>query len=680
MEEPSNSPTDSHHASDSSPSLSSASEGDSADTSDTSNMVLKYISEMLMEEDREGKPWMLQDSFALQAAEKSFYDVLGQKYPPSPNPSSHPGAYQSADKLDDHIHQRICSGKGTVGASSNGVYHQGGYESSNFQTSFIEPQVGTPLVPNSFSDIQATGYFRRGTGEASSLVFPNTQSEIVDVERNQMSKSAGHGKIKENVVGMAEEEGYNSSNGSTAKKSHQREHGGDNLEWRSNKYSAVYRDDCHELEEMFDKVLLYHGDNDEANALRGYSHVGGNGKLQHKKQRKGSGKTTGYKKQNSKEEDVVDLWTLLTQCAQAAASYDQRTATKLLNQIREHSSVNGDATQRVAHYFANGLEARLAGIGTPSFSPHVSIMTSSADILRAYQLYVTACPFKRMSNFFANRTILKLSKKARTIHIIDFGILHGFQWPCLIQHLSQRAGGPPKLRITGIEVPQPGFRPLDRVEETGRRLENYCKRFNVPAEFKVVAQKWETIRVEDLNINRDEFTVVNCLGRLKHTADETVMINNPRDTVLKLMRSINPDVFIGGFINGTFNSPFFVTRFREALFHFYSLFDMLEASVPRDNAPRMLFESAIYGREIMNVIGCEGTERVVRPETYKQWQARITKAGFKQMQPNQEIVEKIKSMVTLGYHKDFVVDEQGQWLLQGWKGRTIVALSCWKPA
>lgn len=679
MEEPSNSPTNSHHASESSPSLSSASEGDSMDMSDTSNGMLKYISEMLMEEDLEGKPCMLQDSFALQAAEKSFYDVLGQKYPPSPNQSSSPAAYHSVDKLDDHIPQRICSGEGTVDANSNGVYYKGGYKSSNFQTSFVEPRVGTLLVPNSFSDIQSIGYFRGGTRGASSLEFPNTQYEIVDVERNQMSKPAGYGKIIENVVGVAEE-GYNSSNGSRAKKNHQREHGGDNLEWRSNKYSAVYRDDCHELEEMFDKVLLYHGDNDETNVLRGYSYGGGNGKLQHKKQGKGSGKTTGSKKQNSKEEDVVDLWTLLTQCAQAAASYDQRTATKLLNQIREHSSANGDATQRVAHYFANGLEARLAGIGIPSFSPHVSITTSASDILKAYQLYVTACPFKRMSNFFANRTILKLSRKATTIHIIDFGILYGFQWPCLIQHLSQRPGGPPKLRITGIELTQPGFRPLDRVTETRRRLENYCKRFDLPAEFKIIAQKWETIRVEDLNINRDEFTVVNCLSSLKYIADETVMINNPRDTVLKLMRSINPDIFIGGFSNGTFNSPFFVTRFREALFHFYSLFDMLEASVPRENAPRMFFERAIHGREIMNVIGCEGTERVVRPETYKQWQARITKAGFKQMQPNQEIVEKIKNMVRLGYHKDFVVDERGQWLLQGWKGRTILALSIWKPA
>jgi hypothetical protein len=46
-----------------------------------------------------------------------------------------------------------------------------------------------------------------------------------------------------------------------------------------------------------------------------------------------------------------------------------------------------------------------------------------------------------------------------------------------------------KLRVTGIELPQLGFRLAERAEETGRRLENYCKRFNVPFEFSVIAKK-----------------------------------------------------------------------------------------------------------------------------------------------------------------------------------------------
>ncbi|MCE0481455.1 hypothetical protein HAX54_039227 [Datura stramonium] len=51
---------------------------------DFSDVVLNYISKMLMEENIEEKACMFQESAALQAAERSFYEVIG-KVPPSPN-------------------------------------------------------------------------------------------------------------------------------------------------------------------------------------------------------------------------------------------------------------------------------------------------------------------------------------------------------------------------------------------------------------------------------------------------------------------------------------------------------------------------------------------------------------------------------------------------------------------
>ena len=55
--------------------------------------------------------------------------------------------------------------------------------------------------------------------------------------------------------------------------------------------------------------------------------------------------------------------------------------------------------------------------------------------------------------------IMKAAAKAETVHVIDFGILYGFQWPNLVKFLSDREGGPPKLRITGIEFPNMAFAP-----------------------------------------------------------------------------------------------------------------------------------------------------------------------------------------------------------------------------
>lgn len=219
------------------------------------------------------------------------------------------------------------------------------------------------------------------------------------------------------------------------------------------------------------------------------------------------------------------------------------------------------------------------------------------------------------------------------------------------------------------------------MEETGRRLANYCERFNVPFEYNAIAQKWETIQLKDLRIFReDEMVVVDCLYLFRYLLDETVMSSSPRDTVLNLIKRINPDVFIHGIINGSYNSPFFISRFREALYYFSAVFDMFEANAPREDQDRMVFEQEIYGKEVLNAIACEGVKRFERPETCKQWQVRNQRAGLRQVPLNGEIVKKVKAQVKLCYHKDFSVDEDGHWLLQGWKGRILSALSCWKTA
>ncbi|KAM1255195.1 hypothetical protein ACFX10_029281 [Malus domestica] len=453
------------------------------------------------------------------------------------------------------------------------------------------------------------------------------------------------------------------------------------IQKKGEKKQSAASNDGPEPQELFDEVLLCRDAGHEFKSCfhDQYVKTDASGKLQCNKQPKVS--KAARSKTKHKNREVVDLCTMLTQCAQAVANHDQRTASELIKKIGQHSSPNGDATERLAYYFADALEARLAGSSTPSYSPLLSTQTPATEILKAHQVYVTSCPFKKMLYFFANRTIIKPPENATRLHIIDFGISYGFQWPCLIQRLSKRPGGPPNLRITAIELPQPGFRRTERVEETMHRLEKYAERFDVPFEYTVIAQKWETIRFEDLKVDKYEMIVVNCMRRLRHIPDETVVVSSPKDTVLNLIEKINPDLFIHGVVNGTYNSPFFVTRFREAFFHYSALFDTFEATIPREDEHRLMFEKAIYGRDIMNVIACEGLERVERPETYKYWQVRYHRAGFKQVPLDQELLKKVKAMLKLmRYHNDFRIDEDGHWMLQGWKGRIVIALSALKPA
>ncbi|XWS28815.1 hypothetical protein CRYUN_Cryun25bG0103800 [Craigia yunnanensis] len=659
-------PTSPESPVDSASSSGMRSDGHPLDNIPFANEMLKYINEMLMEEDLEEKTCMLQDCLALQAAEKSFYEVLGHEYPLSTDPiSSCTGQnhYNPDNNLTQSRSSFSSNGYATANTNSvesSGIHSPGEFNFSYSQTSLIDSLERTSLFPDLQRETMKEPFrhFRREIGEASKSSL-NVDKFLLAPQSNLSRPSVPDGR-------------YQSPSGSRGRKNYQREDGDYLEEGRSNKQSAVALEES-EQSEMFDDVLLCKGENEDSPICSLSRNSQQNG------QPKGSNGGTTPRKKNGKKSEVVDLWSLLTQCAQAVAINDQRTANELLKQISQHSSASGDGTQRLAHYFANALKTRLAGMGAPSYSPLVSNRTSAADILKAYRVYVLACPFKKMSNFYANKKIMKVAEKATTLHIVDFGICYGFQWPCLIQRLSARAGGPPKLRITGIEFPQPGFRPAERVEETGRRLKRYCERFSVKFEYNVVAKKWETIQLEELKIKKDEVVVVNCMYRLKNLPDDTVAPTSARDTVLKLIRSINPELFIHGIASGTYNAPFFVTRFREALFHFSALFDIFEANVPPEDPQRMMFEKEVYGRDIMNVVACEGTQRVERPETYKQWQARTLRAGFKQLTLDQELMKKVTNMVQSSYHRDFAVDVDGRWMLQGWKGRVIYALSCWKP-
>uniref|UniRef100_A0A7N0UIT1 Uncharacterized protein n=1 Tax=Kalanchoe fedtschenkoi TaxID=63787 RepID=A0A7N0UIT1_KALFE len=593
---------------------SSSPDGDEAEHD--SNATLKFINDILMEEDWDGKKCMFQDCMgALQAAEKSFSDALyGHDQPGHAASGFDPGLAAGSTVSEPFEHSGSFSVVGIESSvSSSGTYSQ---------------------AEVSFSEI-----FEQ---EAWRLDGINTSTA-------EMANRRGMG-------------------------GRQRDRDGDDdcgEEGRRSKYSATSPEESSpavEDEEVDDRFLLCDKDG-ECNALERLIPQASEKKVNRR----------NPSKKGEKKQQVVDLREVLSQCAQAVASYDVRTATELLGKIRQQSSPYGDANQRLAHYFANSLEARLVGSSTHLFSL-VRLRAPAADILKAYKLYVTSCPFKKISNVYANRLVDKLAVKATSLHIIDFGILYGFQWPCLIQRLSQRPGGPPRLRITGIDLPQPGFRPSERVEETGDRLAKYCKKFNVPFEYTPIAQKWESIKLEDLNLgDRHDMVVVNCLYRLRNLPDETVSVTNPRDTVLKLIRKINPDIFIQAAVNGTYDAPFFLTRFRETLFHFSALYDIFEATVPSENQERLLYEKEVLGRDAMNIIACEGSQRIDRPETYRRWQSRIRRAGFSQLPLDQDLMKLVRSKVRREYHKDFVVDEDKQWLLQGWKGRILYALTVWIP-
>ncbi|KAI6686845.1 hypothetical protein NL676_032758 [Syzygium grande] len=593
-----------------------------SDHRDSADPVLKYINQMLMEENMEEQPWVVPNITVLRHMEKSLYDALGKKYPDSP---------EQTERIDTNQ---------VINSSSLNPWGSSGDQGSNGTTNTSSNSCH-PLDPNLHDDSEGNDYasihakspgdvvlqsnvdckFQSSSNSVNSLpkygdkfcylapsellirhIFNNEsvlQFNRGLEEARKFIPSNIHITINQEKDGLAstirekEEIGINGSNqlenGSRERKNHERHYARLEEGW-ANKQLASDNEDS-ELSDLLEKLLL----------------------------RKKNGGTSIIREQ----------------IREAVSTNDFKTARELLRQIRQQSSPTGEGSQRIAHYFANGLEARLAG----------SI------------------------------------EKAKVLHIVDFGINFGFQWPILIQELSREPVGVTKLRITGIELPQSGFSLVERIEGTGRRLAKYCECFNVNFEFQAVASvSWECIRVADLKIRSGEAVAVNCISRFEYLYDETVEVNCQRDMVLSLIRSMRPHVFVHGIRNGSYNAPFFITRFCEALFHLSTKYDMFDTTVDRDNVWRLVLERDFFGREIMNIVACEGLERVERPETYKQWQVRLTRVGFQQLPLDQELIKKARAKLSGEYHKDFVLEEENDWMLLSWRGRIISGCTGWVSA
>jgi GRAS domain family len=405
----------------------------------TSDPTLEFISRILLEEEiDELNITGFKEAPALHDMEKTFYDIIGHKHPPSPIKSLDVSQLQSDPEPTTEV-------QGSLSSTSEG----------SVQDSRIE-------------NIMVTE-FERGIAEGKKFL-PTINKQVMDLQ--QSTHSIGLVKHKDDYsVGLCEEV---KSVGSKSKKSIIDPDLG-HSEGRQNKISMVYPEEP-VRDDTYDKVLLDHeGDYAKEQILNLQESI------QHEAN---SGIYTQTK------EGHTELQLLLHQCSEAVAIDDRLRAKKLVEQIRKQSSRNGNGIQRLACILADALEARLAGIGREYYQGIMTkrVIAPDSYFLKAYHLYLTAAPFVRVYFSFANNNIIREAENASKLHIVDLGINHGFQWPPLIQALAKRKGGPPNLRITGIDFPQPGFRPAKKVEEIGKRLENYARSFMFLLSIKLLYQ------------------------------------------------------------------------------------------------------------------------------------------------------------------------------------------------
>lgn len=329
---------------------------------------------------------------------------------------------------------------------------------------------------------------------------------------------------------------------------------------------------------------------------------------------------------------------------------------------------------KVACYFIDALNRRL--FGPVQSSPDSS--TVESEIL--YHHFYEACPYLKFAHFTANQAILEAFDGHDCVHVIDFNLMHGLQWPALIQALALRPGGPPLLRLTGIGPPSPDGR--DSLREIGLRLAELARSVNVRFTFRgVAASRLDQVKPWMLQVSAPEVVAVNSvmqLHRLLGSDDNSSVASAaaPIDTVLSWIRGLNPKIVTVVEQEANHNQTGFLDRFTDALYYYSTMFDSLDASAaqPEEKAVAEMY----IEREISNVVCCEGAARVERHEPLVKWRGRMGRAGFRPVHLGSNAFKQASMLLTLFSAHGYCVEENDGCLTLGWHSRPLIAASAWQ--
>jgi histidinol-phosphate aminotransferase len=336
-----------------------------------------------------------------------------------------------------------------------------------------------------------------------------------------------------------------------------------------------------------------------------------------------------------------------------------------------------DAEGRIALAFARAFAARSLRDTANAGNLYASSY-GMMDMISAFGVLVTATPLVTFGHRFANHSILAAIAGKTDVYLLDLGIGSGLQWFHLIEQLAALPGEKPVLHLTGIDIPDNSSPdPLQKLSETGERLMMHAQQLGLSFSYTCIGTRLEDFDLSTLSISPAQTLVVNAALTLHHLADELVSQPDLRDQVLQQIIALRPAVFTLTEPDSEHNRLDFLPRLRESLRHYHTVFDVLDTLLPPAMPERQIIEQEFFGREIMNVVGCEGSARVERHERDEAWQRRLIRNGFTAA-PQQDIGLELAQELAL--HPSFSLVPNGAGYTLHWKGTNIIASTAWVTA
>ncbi|PON47175.1 GRAS transcription factor [Parasponia andersonii] len=383
--------------------------------------------------------------------------------------------------------------------------------------------------------------------------------------------------------------------------------------------------------------------------------------------------------------NAIHMRQLVIRCSELMSQSDLGGAQRLVSVLSANSSSYGDSVERLLHQLARALFRRLHHLMQQHHHHHSSSSIISIsnnitdqdydnhDVQALHSCYLTLnqiTPFIRFCHLTANQAILEVIDEThqQALHILDFDIMHGLQWPPFMQALVERH---PTLRLritaTGTD--------LSLLSRTGDRLLRFAQSLGLRFQFHPLLLPAAThdrdhLLINSININipstlePDEALAVNCalyLHRLLKDDDDDCI-----RYFLRSIKALNPKVV-------TIAEREANHTLADVLDHYTAIFDSLEATLPPNSRERLAVEQVWLGREIMEVVG---SEHMVR--RYEWWQVMLRSCGFSNVPLSPFALSQAKLLLRLHYPSEgYQLHILNDSFFLGWRNRPLFSVSSW---